>query len=123
VRRVGILIGSMISDTIDQNELEHGSRREGVFSSAIAFSAKAATGVGTFLAGLALDIIHFPRPTPGEPPPVVAPEQATALGWIVGPGLFGLWLMTLVFLSRYRLTRAEHARILQELARRPHAPA
>ena len=120
---IGILIGSMISDTIDQNELEHGSRREGIFSSAIAFSAKAATGVGTFLAGLALDLIHFPRPTPGEPPPVVAPEQATALGWIVGPGLFGLWLMTLVFLSRYRLTRAEHARILQELARRPHAPA
>ena len=120
---IGILIGSMISDTIDQNELEHGSRREGLFSSAIAFSAKAATGVGTFLAGLALDLIHFPRPTPGEPPPVVAPEQATALGWIVGPGLFGLWLMPLVFLSRYRLTRAEHARILQELARRPHAPA
>ena len=32
---VGILIGSMISDTIDQNELLHGSRREGIFSSAI----------------------------------------------------------------------------------------
>ena len=57
-------------------------------------------------------------------PPVIPPEQATVLGWIVGPGLFGLWLVTLLFLSRYRLTREEHARILGELARRhEHAPA
>ncbi|MBU6282635.1 MFS transporter [bacterium] len=118
---VGILIGSMISDTIDQNELLHGSRREGIFSSAIAFSAKAATGIGTFLAGAALDLVHFPRPSPGEAPPPIAPGQADALGWIVGPGLFGLWLVTLVFLSRYRLSRQEHARILAELARRPSA--
>ena len=93
-------------------------------SSAIAFSAKAATGIGTFLAGAALDLVHFPRPSPGEAPPVIPPEQATVLGWIVGPGLFGLWLVTLLFLSRYRLTREEHARILGELARRhEHAPA
>ncbi|MFM7737375.1 MAG: MFS transporter [Alphaproteobacteria bacterium] len=118
---VGILIGSMISDTIDQNELQHGSRREGIFSSAIAFSAKAATGIGTFLAGAALDLVHFPRPSPGEPPPAIAPGQADALGWIVGPGLIGLWLVTLVFLARYRLTRAEHARILERLAQRPSA--
>ena len=115
---IGILIGSMISDTIDQNELHHGTRREGVFSSAIGFSAKAASGFGTLLAGTALDLIHFPRPTPGAPPPEIRADQATTLGWIVGPGLLGLWLCTLWFLSRYRLTRAEHARILAELARR-----
>lgn len=120
---IGILIGSMISDTIDENELAHGSRREGIFSSAIAFSAKAATGVGTLLAGTALDIIRFPRPTPGAPTPVISPEQATALGWIVGPGLVGLWLLTLLSVSRYRLTREEHLRILDELAARArHRP-
>ncbi len=118
---IGILIGSMISDTIDQNELAHGTRREGIFSSAIAFSAKAASGVGTLLAGTALDLIAFPRPHPGEPPPQIAPEQATALGWIVGPGLLGLWVCTLFFLSRYRLTRAEHTRVLAELERRAQA--
>jgi len=115
---IGILIGSMISDTIDQNELVTGKRQEGVFSSAIAFSAKAASGVGTLLAGTALDLIAFPRPDPGAPPPQIAPEQATALGWIVGPGLLGLWLCTLFFLSRYRLTRSEHARVMVELERR-----
>ena len=41
-----------------------------------------------------------------------------ALGWIVGPGLMGLWLFTLLFLSRYELTRAEHQHILATLARR-----
>ena len=115
---IGILIGSMISDTIDQNELANGTRREGIFSSAIAFSAKAASGFGTLLAGMSLDLIAFPRPVPGAPPPEIAAQQATALGWIVGPGLMGLWLCTLWFLSRYRLTRAEHARIVTELAQR-----
>ncbi|MFQ5666245.1 MAG: MFS transporter [Candidatus Binatia bacterium] len=115
---IGILIGSMISDTIDQNELATGKRQEGVFSSAITFSAKAATGVGTLLAGMALDLIAFPRPNPGAPPPEIAPDQATALGWIVGPGLLVLWVCTLFFLSRYRLTRAEHARVLAQLEQR-----
>lgn len=115
---IGILIGSMISDTIDQNEIATGKRQEGVFSSAIAFSAKAASGVGTLLAGTALDLIAFPRPDPGTPPPEIAPDQATALGWIVGPGLLGLWVCALFFLSRYRLTRAEHTRVLAELERR-----
>lgn len=115
---IGILIGSMISDTIDQNELLTGHRQEGIFASAIAFSAKAASGVGTLLAGVSLDLIDFPRPVPGEPPPVVAAEQAMALGWIVGPGLFGLWVCTLLFLSRYELTRAEHGRIRTALAER-----
>ncbi len=118
---VGILIGSMISDTIDQNELATGKRQEGVFSSAIAFSAKAASGVGTLLAGAALDLIAFPRPNPGAPPPQIVPDQATALGWIVGPGLLGLWVCALFFLSRYRLTRAEHTRVLAELERRSQA--
>jgi Na+/melibiose symporter-like transporter len=118
---IGILIASMISDTIDENELATGKRQEGVFSSAIAFSAKAATGVGTLLAGTALDLIAFPRPDPGAPPPAISPDQATALGWIVGPGLLGLWVCTLFFLSRYRLTRAEHARVLAELERRSPA--
>lgn len=115
---IGILIGSMISDTIDESELATGKRQEGVFSSAIAFSAKAASGVGTLLAGVALDLIAFPRPTPGAPPPEIAPEQATALGWIVGPGLLGLWLCTLFFLSRYRLTRTDHSRIITALEQR-----
>ena len=98
---IGILIGSMISDTIDQNDLAHGARREGIFSSAITFSAKAASGVGTLLAGTALDLIAFPRPVPGLPPPEIAAYQATALGWIVGPGLMGLWLCTLLFPVSY----------------------
>jgi len=118
---IGILIGSMISDTIDENELATGKRQEGVFSSAIAFSAKAASGVGTLLAGMALDLIAFPRPGPGAPRPEIAPDQATALGWIVGPGLLGLWVCTLVFLSRYRLTRTEHSRVLAELEQRAQA--
>lgn len=115
---IGILIGSMISDTIDESELATGKRQEGIFASAIAFSAKAATGFGTLLAGISLDLIAFPRPIPGEPPPPIPVEQAMTLGWIVGPGLLGLWACTLYFLSRYRLTRADHARIRGLLALR-----
>ena len=45
----------MIADTVDENELITGKRQEGMFASAIAFSAKATSGIGGFLAGVALD--------------------------------------------------------------------
>jgi Na+/melibiose symporter-like transporter len=112
---IGIVIASMIADTVDENELVTGKRQEGMFASAIAFSAKATSGIGGFLAGVALDLIAFP--TQAEPGTIPA-EKVDALGIAVGPMLLVLYLLSLVFLSQYRLTRAQHTEILDELARR-----
>ena len=70
------------------------------------------------LAGVTLDLIQFPAQAgPGS----VASDKIFKLGLAVGPGLMLLYLLTLVFVSRYRLTRERHAEILAELARRSGA--
>jgi Na+/melibiose symporter-like transporter len=88
-----------------------------VFSSAIAFTAKAASALGTVLAGVLLDAIAFPR---GAEVAVPA-EKIAQLGIVSGPGLLLLYLLTLVFLWRYRLTRESHAAALSLLAERRDA--
>ena len=114
---IGIIASSMVADTVDQTELATGHRREGMFSSAIAFSLKAASGVGTLAAGIALDWIAFPR---GAEVGAIAQGKLVALGLAVGPGLLFFYFLTLFFLSRYRMTRTEHRAILDALAlRRP----
>jgi Na+/melibiose symporter-like transporter len=112
---IGIVMSSMIADLVDENELVAGTRQEGMFASTIAFTGKATSGLGGFLAGVALDVIAFPR---GAEPGSVPPEKLFGLGAIVGPGLLLLYLVTLVFFSRYRLSRADHERILGALASR-----
>ena len=112
---IGILLSSMVADVVDQNELATGRRQEGVFSSAIAFTAKATTGLGGFFAGVALDLIAFPRGVANE---VVEPGKVEALGLIVGPGMMLLFLCSLIFLARFDITREAHRETLAELARR-----
>ena len=112
---ISIIIASMVADIVDENELATGRRQEGVFASAIAFAAKATSGVGGLMAGIALDLIAFPRGTASGD---VDPDKVTALGLVVGPGMMMLFLVTLVFLSRYRITRANHVTTLAALAAR-----
>lgn len=112
---IGILISSMIADVIDESELATAKRQEGLFASVIAFTAKATSGVGGFLAGLALDAIAFPKQAaPGSVPA----DKLFLLGVAVGPCMLVLYLLALVFLRRYDITRERHAAIRAELARR-----
>ncbi len=112
---IGIAIGSMIADSADENELVTGKRQEGLFASAIAFTTKATSGIGGLLAGTALDLIEFPTQAASASVP---PEKLFALGLAVGPVEMLLYLLSLSFLRNYRLTRARHSEILQELAAR-----
>ena len=115
---IGIVIASMIADTIDLGELRTGKRQEGMYTSAIAFTGKAVSGVGGFLAGVALDLVDFPRNAMEGVAPNVPAEKIYALGLVVAPVLVLLYLCSLIFLSRYRITRERHAETLAELERR-----
>jgi len=117
---LGILLASMIADVVDENELVTGKRQEGMFSSVIAFTSKATSGIGGFLAGIALDVIAFPT---HAAPGTVADDTLFRLGIAVGPCMFVLFLLSLVFLRRYGITRTRYAEILEELERRKHARA
>ena len=113
---IGMLASSMIADTVDESELRTGKRQEGLFSSAIAFTTKATSGIGSFAAGIALDVIEFPRNVSDASQ--IPVEKIELLGVAVGPGMLVLYFFTLIILSRYKITRARHSEIIEELERR-----
>src|SRR5574338_555835 len=116
---IGITVSSMLADVADETELATGKRQEGMLSATISFTAKATSGVGGLVAGVALDLIGFPR---GAAPGTVEPAKVAALGLAVGPGLMLLYLATLAFLARYGITRERHREIVAALARRRGGP-
>lgn len=110
-----IMFVSMVADTLDVQELQTGERQEGLFNSAIAFSSKATSGVGTLLAGLLLDsVIRFPMGAGVA----VDPEIITRLGVVDGfvVPLFNVVWMALAL--RYTITRERHAEVRRLLDQR-----
>jgi len=112
---IGITVASMIADIVDEHELETGRRQEGMFVAAIAFVGKSTSGLGGFLAGVGLDAVGFPR---GAAVGDVPAHKLFDLGLVVAPILVVLYLLSLVCLSRYRITRQQHLSTLAALARR-----
>lgn len=121
--------GSMMADIADEHELDTGRRQEGIFFGALLFAVKATSGLGQFVAGWGLDLIDFPlRAEPGSVPTATT----DALAILYGPGIAFIAVLSLLVLSRYRITTARHAEIVAALARRaelaaaatvPRAPA
>ena len=79
---------------------------------AVTFTQKAASGIGGFVAGIAIDLIAFPR---GVQVSEVPAEKLFALGLAVGPGMLAFYLLLLFFLARYTITRAQHQQTLAAL--------
>lgn len=111
-----VMFVSMVADTLDVQELETGRRQEGVFNSAITFSAKATSGIGLLLAGALLDtVINFPQ---GAGQLGVDPDVIVRLGVVDG---FVVPLANIVWMTlalRCRITRAEHIEVRRLLTAR-----
>jgi glycoside/pentoside/hexuronide:cation symporter, GPH family len=110
---INILTASMVADLTDEGEQASGRRLEGAFTSIIVFMIKASSGIGTLLAGVMLDLIRFPRQQQIMDVPA---ETVQTLGSVYAPAVMLLYIVSLYFLSRYRLRRADHSRILHDLA-------
>jgi Na+/melibiose symporter-like transporter len=67
------------------------------------------------VAGIVLDVVDLPT---GAAPGEVPAETVFALGLGVGPGIFLIWVVAGIVLSRYALRRSDHARIMAELSSR-----
>ncbi len=100
-----IVQSSMLADIVEHSEMSTGRREEGLFFAARTFAAKATSGLGAFFAGVALDIISFPRDAaPGDVPA----DIVWNLGFIYGPSLMVFYLLALGSISFYRITRTGH---------------
>lgn len=111
---------SMLADAADEHEHRFRVRREGLYFAGLSFAIKASSGLGSLVAGVALDFIRFPTAlaAKGGALPHIAPETVQKLGLIYGPGVGLLTLMAALALLNYRLSRAAHGRIQDELTQR-----
>ena len=107
-----ILLDSMLTDVIDENQLETGHREEGLFFAARSFATKASFGLGSFAAGISLDIIAFPK---NASPETISPEVVQSLAMLGGPIMLIFFLATVLISRRYPLSEARHQQILAQI--------
>ncbi len=107
-----IIIDSMLTDIIDEHELKTGRREEGLYFAARALAQKASYGLGAFVAGVALDIIHFPT---GASPETVPSDAILKLSILAGPVSMLAFMMTIVVARSYALNQAKHTEILAKI--------
>lgn len=108
-----ILSPSMMMDIVEDTQVATGRRSEGLIMASGMVVQKAISGFGIFLAGLVLTWSHFPeKARPGQ----VDPDIIWRLGAIYVPALLVIYALTLLALSRYRITRSHHEDNLRRLA-------
>jgi len=109
------LVSSMMADIVEESELATGRRSEGTFFAARSFISKSLSGLGIVITTLLLEAVGFPaRAQPGE----VSPETIRALAAGYAPTLLAFFLVSMVCLATYRLTREQHEANLAALADR-----
>lgn len=119
---VGIMVGSLIADLMDEQELVTGKRQEGMFSSAISFAVKGTVSIGIVVGGVLLDYV------------IALPKQAE-IGSIDADILFTLavtdgvaipllFFVPIYLMSKITMTRVRLAQVQAELElRRTTKPA
>ena len=110
-----MLAASMVADIVEENELATGRRSEGIYFAGISFMRKLAQGVGVLRASFILAAAAItPRMRSAE-----ASEQTVrTLGWGYALTLLFLWMVMILCISFYRISREDHERNLRELASR-----
>ncbi len=117
--QAAVSFGSMIADITDEHRLATGKREEGIFFGASSFASKCSDGLGTLVAGLLLDIIHFPTGANLKVTDIPA-DVLFQLGVFYGPLILIPAIASLWCCSRYELTREKHNLILKELENKPY---
>ena len=113
-----IMFTSMLADTVDLQDAQTGLRQEGLFNSAITFSAKATSGAGLLIAGLLIDfVVLMPDPATKQP---ITDDMLLRLGVLeayVVPVFNLIWLWLAL---KYSITREQHQQTLNLLRARDH---
>lgn len=116
-----ISVLSALADVADEHELNTGRRQEGVFFAARTLFQKLSSGFGHVIAGVGLDLIHFPT---GAKPGQVPHDVVTWLGVLDGPIAALPAVISIAFYGAYRIDRERLAEIQRQLSqRKSQAPA
>ncbi|WP_304166323.1 MFS transporter [Phenylobacterium aquaticum] len=118
---VSVAYPSMMADAADEHEHLFGRRREGLYFAGLGFAGKAATGLGVMAAGIALDLVHFPKDVGRSVGAVLTHDMQVRLVLIWGPVAAMVAIVSLVIFASYGITRARHAEIARALGRTSQA--
>lgn len=111
----GVLLDSMMADVVEDSELKTQRRSEGLFYAARGFAAKAVSAGGIIGAGSIVSLVGLDGITSlGD----VSDEIRMDLATLFLPTYCGLYLLGLVIVSKYQITRENHDENVQELAER-----
>ena len=109
-----VVVGAMVADVTDEHELIHGTRQEGIYYSAISFVGKATSGLGTLLAGAAIDWVGL---DPNADPAAVPTAAVDGLGIVYGPCVLLMILVPVALIWGYDIDRERHEEIRREITR------
>ena len=101
---------SMVPDIIDQVHKESNLRQDGTISALTSFCAKCMTGLGQFFSMFVLWMISFPARDIDA-----TLEQKEMLAIFQGPIILLLFLIPIFIFTRYKLDRAKHKKIIEDL--------
>lgn len=108
-----MLAQSMAADVVEASQAETGERAEGIFFSAYFFTQKCATGLGLFFTGLIVSVAGIPaKAVPGQVSPAVL--DTFTLYFLALLVTFAI--LSIIFLSRFPITRADHVARVAALA-------
>ncbi|NQY13874.1 MAG: MFS transporter [Henriciella sp.] len=108
-----MLAASLVTDIVEESELKTGRRSEGTFFAGITFIRKLSQGIGVLSASVILAAAAIP---PGTRPEDASAESVATLGFGYGATLFVVWMLMIISISFYRISREDHARNLEALA-------
>jgi GPH family glycoside/pentoside/hexuronide:cation symporter len=100
---------SMMADAADEHEYVFGTRREALFYAGLTLAAKTAGGLGSLIAGVAMDAIDFPSNLAAKGSVLhLAPAVLRDLGIISGPLPAFITAFGALMLFGYRLDQKKH---------------
>jgi Na+/melibiose symporter-like transporter len=107
-----VVLSSMVADVVEDQAVKSGTRSEGVVFATNGLVPKITAGLGAFLAGVLLTLVHYPL---GAAPGTVPMEDVRHLAMIYLPLLALLTGSSILALSFYKIDRATHEANLDRL--------
>lgn len=107
-----IMFSSMLTDVVEDNEINTQRRSEGLYFAAMAFVSKATSGFGAFIGGQMLALVAFPVVKPGE---MVDEQTLHNLAYVYMPAIVIMFSLGMYLMSRYEITRESHQANLRKL--------
>lgn len=110
---VSLFPWAMLPDVLEFDELRSGVRREGLLYALLLLGLKAAGSLGVFSNALVTSLLGYVAGQATQ-----SPETVRGIALMMGPVAAAVYLLALVFVWRYPITRENHARAREQLAAR-----